>query len=62
MSDLEETGLLDPRLTSTDRYSMAPYKSRFWAVYERTQIVAVVLYRKGAEEIVRRLSATPTPR
>ena len=33
-------------------------KTRYWAVMCGEALVAVVLYRKGAEEIVRRLTTT----
>jgi hypothetical protein len=36
-------------------------KTRFWAVYVDHELVAVVVYRKGAQEIARRLLATVQP-
>ena len=39
-----------------DRY---PY-SRFWAIWDDQDLVAVVVYKKGATELLRRLQA-PTP-
>lgn len=41
-------------------YTISRYGSRFWAVWDRQQLVAVVVYRKGAREIVRRLAGQPT--
>jgi hypothetical protein len=32
------------------------YKCRTFAVYERDQLVVVTMYRKGAEEVARRLN------
>lgn len=32
-------------------------KTRFWAVYLDHELVAVVVYRKGAEEVARLLAA-----
>ena len=33
------------------------YGSRYWAVYDQTgELVCVCVYRKGAREVVRRLS------
>lgn len=34
-------------------------RTRFWAVYVDHELVAVVVYRKGAAEIARRLAAQP---
>ena len=31
-------------------------KTRFWAVYDGATLVCVCLYKKGAAEVVRRLS------
>ena len=34
-------------------------RTRFWAVWRRGELVAVVVYRKGAENIARLLSSDP---
>ena len=34
-------------------------KSRYWAVWDDQELVAVVVYKKGATELVRRLEAQP---
>ena len=31
-------------------------KTRFWAVYDGTTLVCVCLYKKGAQEVLRRLT------
>ena len=37
-------------------------RGRFWAVHDlRGQLVCVTVYKKGAAEVVRRLSPTPAP-
>jgi len=37
-------------------------RGRFWAVHDpHGQLVCVTVYKKGAAEVVRRLSPTPTP-
>jgi hypothetical protein len=39
-------------------FRISPYlDSRFWAVYEGDDLVAVTVYRRGAEEVRRRLQA-----
>ena len=40
-----------------DRY---PY-SRFWAIWDNQDLVAVVVYKKGAAELLRRLQAPAPP-
>jgi hypothetical protein len=40
-----------------DRY---PY-SRFWAIWDDQDLVAVVVYKKGAAELLRRLQAPVPP-
>ena len=40
-----------------DRY---PY-SRFWAIWDDQDLVAVVVYKKGATELLRRLQAPAPP-
>ena len=40
-----------------DRY---PY-SRFWAIWDNQDLVAVVVYKKGAVELLRRLQAPAPP-
>jgi hypothetical protein len=40
-----------------DRY---PY-SRFWAIWDNQELVAVVVYKKGAAELLRRLQAPAPP-
>jgi len=38
------------------------YKRRFWAVLDDDgSLIAVIVYKKGAEEVVRRLAALPKP-
>jgi hypothetical protein len=34
-------------------------KSRYWALWDGNELVAVVLYKKGATELLRRLAAQP---
>jgi hypothetical protein len=43
-------------IASPFRISRYPY-SRFWAVYDGNDLVAVTVYRRGAEEVRRRLQA-----
>lgn len=39
---------------------MARYdKTRFWALWDGNDLVAVVVYKKGAAELLRRLAAQP---
>jgi len=33
--------------------------SRFWALWDGSELVAVVVYKKGAVELLRRLAAQP---
>ena len=39
------------------RYS----NSRFWAIWDEQDLVAVVVYKKGAAELLRRLQAQAPP-
>lgn len=42
-------------------YRIEKYGSRFWAVYdEQNLLIVVTLYKKGAAEVVRRLTALTT--
>jgi len=34
-------------------------KSRYWAIYDGPELVAVTLYKRGAQEVLRRLAAQP---
>jgi hypothetical protein len=34
-------------------------QTRFWALWDDTELVAVVVYKKGATELLRRLAAQP---
>ena len=36
-------------------------KTRHWAVYDGAALVVVTVYRKGAEEVLRRLQAAARP-
>jgi hypothetical protein len=47
---------VDTSIESPFRISHHP-KSRFWAVYDGDALVAVTVYRRGAEEVRRRLQA-----
>ena len=38
-------------------YTIRKYRWRFWAVYCNGELVCVTVYRKGAEEVARRLNA-----
>jgi hypothetical protein len=38
-----------------ERFSICKYGNRFWAVYEGGTLIYVVVYRKGALEVKRRL-------
>lgn len=38
------------------------HKTRFWALWDDTELVAVVVYKKGAAELLRRLAAQPPAR
>ena len=41
---------------------MARYgKTRFWALWDDQELVAVVVYKRGAAELLRRLAAQPPP-
>ena len=42
------------------RMERYPY-SRYWAVWDDQDLVAVVVYKKGAAEILRRLQAPEQP-
>ena len=33
------------------------HKTRFWALWDGSELVAVVVYKKGATELLRRLAA-----
>ena len=35
------------------------HKTRFWALWDGSELVAVVVYKKGATELLRRLAAQP---
>ncbi len=35
------------------------HKSRYWALWDGNELVAVVVYKKGATELLRRLAAQP---
>ena len=35
------------------------HKTRFWALWDGSELVAVVVYKKGAAELLRRLAAQP---
>ena len=35
------------------------HKTRFWALWDGSELVAVVVYKKGAAELLRRLEARP---
>ena len=35
------------------------HKTRFWALWDGSELVAVVVYKKGAAELLRRLDARP---
>lgn len=39
--------------------TIRPYGNRFWAVYDGDKLVCVTVYKKGAQEVMRRL-VTPT--
>jgi hypothetical protein len=43
----------EPSALRVDRYP----SSRFWAVYDGDELVAVTVYRRGAREVLRRLQA-----
>ena len=34
-------------------------KSRYWAIYDGPELVVVTLYKRGAQEVLRRLAAQP---
>jgi len=36
-------------------------KSRYWAVYDGHEFVVVTLYKRGAQEVLRRLQAQAPP-
>jgi len=36
-------------------------KSRYWAVYDGHELVVVTLYKRGAQEVLRRLQALAAP-
>lgn len=35
--------------------------SRYWAIYDGPELVVVTLYKRGAQEVLRRLAAPPRP-
>jgi len=37
------------------------HNSRFWAIWDEQDLVAVVVYKKGAAELLRRLQAQAPP-
>jgi len=37
------------------------HNSRFWAIWDEQDLVAVVVYKKGAAELLRRLQAPVPP-
>jgi len=37
------------------------HKTRFWALWDGSELVAVVVYKKGAVELLRRLAARAQP-
>jgi hypothetical protein len=43
------------------RMDRSPY-SRLWAIWDDQDLVAVVVYKKGAAELLRRLQAPAPPR
>lgn len=49
---------MDNHVQIQDQYRIEHYGSRFFAVYDKEQLVAVTVYRKGANEVVRRLQNT----
>ena len=52
---------MDNHVQNQDQYHIENYGSRFFAVYDKEQLVAVTVYRKGAKEVVRRLQKTEQP-
>ena len=34
-------------------------QSRYWAIYDGPELVVVTLYKRGAQEVLRRLAAQP---
>lgn len=53
---------MDNHVQIQDQYRIERYGSRFFAVYDKDQLIAVTVYRKGAREVVRRLQNTEQPR
>jgi hypothetical protein len=46
------------RTETVNGFRIEPYSNRFWAVYDETSaLVCVTVYRRGAREVVRRLTA-----
>ena len=43
-------------LAQTEGFSLHRY-GRFWAVYDQNALVVVTVYRRGALEVIRRLTA-----
>ena len=51
-----------PRAESAQKFRIEKYGYRNFAVYDdQDQLVVIAVYRKGAEEVVRRLAATSVP-
>jgi hypothetical protein len=44
------------RRPQTEHLSLQKY-GRFWAVYDQSTLVVVTVYRRGAVEVIRRLTA-----
>jgi hypothetical protein len=44
------------RMSQTEGFSLHRY-GRFWAVYEQSTLVVIAVYKKGALEVIRRLTA-----
>jgi hypothetical protein len=42
--------------SQTESFSLHRY-GRFWAVYDQSTLVVVTVYRRGALEVIRRLTA-----
>lgn len=45
-----------PNGINHQQITIEPYGNRFWAVYDAEELVCVCAYKKGAEEVKRRLN------
>lgn len=49
-------GAEDQEIREAGDYSIEPYGEKFYGLYKGTELVAVFVYKRGALEVMRRLS------